>query len=56
MPFLLYQCPFRYIFIANYATSPDAGYMEYIVKPLKADSLVVVSTDKEPNKTVGFMI
>ena len=30
--------------------------MEYIAKPLKADSLVAVSTDKEPDKTVDFMI
>jgi len=30
--------------------------MEYIVKPFKTDSLVAVSTDKEPDKTVDFMI
>jgi hypothetical protein len=30
--------------------------MEYIVKPLRADSLVAFSTDKEPDKTVDCMI
>jgi len=29
--------------MAKDASSPDAGYMESIVRPLKADSLVAVS-------------